>query len=345
MSGEAGRVDAETLTELALQGVDDRARELCGPESLAEYEALTAFVAACREASVVESKTDGLSDRALLAARSEDLSWRGDLRLVDRFVRDGLRSSLALRLAAASVLVYMASLPVVALFVLTDAPPLPEFRVEVGKRELPYAVNENDGQQDLPVVELDSSVGLNVLLVENTLSWSRWHLSKMEDPRLGLKSEVPSWLERRAEALWGTPLGASTASLGSVFVTAEVELDRVLVVGDLAVGGEAMSGLFVALSEQVGAPSDPATWLALSSLARAESYGVLEQVGAESLRIARSTMPVDHRFRALIEVDGDLRRRLPLDPLWVEAFIQLEPVDESSVWLQRLRKISLPGDR
>jgi hypothetical protein len=338
-------LDPEVLTELAVQGEDARVRQLCDPASVAEYEDLTAFIVACREAASVELEDDSLAERALCAANSEDLSWRGDLRLYGGFISDGLRSSALLRLAAASLLVHIAALPVVAFFALTDEPAVPEFRVEVGQRELPYSVNT---PSELPVSPLGEDVaadGIDTLLVENTLRWSRWQLTKSGDPRDGSELESPLWLEQRAGVLWGGERHEPSGADYSSFVAAELALDAFLVSGGAFLSVEGTESSLRPLLRLVGDEAEPETWLALSSLARAESYGVLDETATQVLRGARNSMPLDHRFRGLIEVEGDLRRRLPLDPLWVQALSEFAPDVSSGHWAERLRRIGELDDR
>lgn len=345
MTLQPGPLDPESLTELVLQGADVHVKQVFGADTLAEYEDLAAFVGACREAAAVDLQDHSLAERALLAARSEDLSWRGDLQLLKGFVGDRLRSSMLLRLAAASLLVHIAALPVVAYFVLTEEAVVPEFRVEVGHRELPYAVNDDSEQVDASLVELHAMDGLSTLLVENTLRWSRWQLSMSQDPREGSGLRSPSWLDQRAGILWGGDRLAPSVAPASAFVAAELALDEFLVSDGSVLARDAANSLLEPMLEWVGSSSDTRTWLALSSLARAESYGVLDEGARTALRRARNTMPLDHRFRGLIEVEGDLRRRLPLDSLWVQAISELDPVDTVSDWVERLREISELGDR
>ena len=345
MSMQSDPLDPEALTELAVQGAGDRVRQLCDPASVAEYEDLTAFIVACREAASVELQDDSLAERALCAANSEDLSWRGDLRLYGGFIRDGLRSSALLRLAAASLLVHIAALPVVAFFVLTEEPTVPQFRVEVGQRELPYSVDTPSELPVAPFAEAGAADGIDTLLVENTLRWSRWQLAKSEDPRGGSELELPLWLEQRADVLWGGERHLSSGTDISSFVAAELALDAFLVSDGALFSTETAESAVLPLLELVGAGTEPGTWLALSSLARAESYGVLNEAATQALRDARISMPVDHRFRGLIEIEGDLRRRLPLDPLWVDALSELAPDEATGQWAERLRRIGELGDR
>ncbi len=66
----------------------------------------------------------GLAQRILAQTTREDLTWRGELRLVSSYVWRGIGSSGLLRLAAASLLIHLAALPVLAYFV-WFAPPKP----------------------------------------------------------------------------------------------------------------------------------------------------------------------------------------------------------------------------
>lgn len=58
-----------------------------------------------------------LSQRILSQTTGEDLSWRGDFRLVGRYMRTGLGASPVLRVAAASLLFHLVALPVLAYWV------------------------------------------------------------------------------------------------------------------------------------------------------------------------------------------------------------------------------------
>ena len=106
----------EDILESVLRG------DSCGSASPEEVESLRGFIISCREAAGVHEESSALADRALAASTREDLSWHGDMRVVGRYVRDGLRSSALLRLAAASLLLHLAAIPVVALFMLTGEP-------------------------------------------------------------------------------------------------------------------------------------------------------------------------------------------------------------------------------
>ena len=63
------------------------------------------------------ARASDLSRHILSQTTGEDLSWRGDLRLVGRYLRTGLRASPILRVAAASLLFHLVALPVLAYWV------------------------------------------------------------------------------------------------------------------------------------------------------------------------------------------------------------------------------------
>lgn len=63
------------------------------------------------------ARASDLSQHILAQTTGEDLSWRGDLRLVGRYLRIGWISSPILRVAAASLLFHLVALPVLAYWV------------------------------------------------------------------------------------------------------------------------------------------------------------------------------------------------------------------------------------
>ncbi len=82
-------------------------------------------------------RASDLSQRILSQTTGEDLSWRGDIRLVGRYLRSGLGASPILRLAAASLLFHLVALPVLAYWILAgQADPL-ELSFETYERAHP----------------------------------------------------------------------------------------------------------------------------------------------------------------------------------------------------------------
>lgn len=117
------------------------------PAACARMEDLTGFLSQCRGALVDEQVQQGgqsqeggqsgaserdaaLTARVFACTTREDLSWRGDLTLMGSYVRERLSRSVVLRFAAASLLLHMAALPVLAYYVFL-APSTPELHIDV----------------------------------------------------------------------------------------------------------------------------------------------------------------------------------------------------------------------
>jgi hypothetical protein len=347
MKPEPDRLTGEELLEAALRGefVEGADRE--------EQELLRSFILACREAAPVEEGATELCERALSASTREDLSWRGDLRIVSRYVRDGIRSSPMLRLAAASLVVHLIAIPVVALFMLAEKPVLPEFRIEMGRDALPFEdswVRESAGEQ---VLEIGEPGDLDALLVDNTLRWSRWQLSRLPYPLEADLDLAPRWLRTRVAILWPGRLSAASGAeslkplSGSYRHVIELErrLDRYLV--EPRIGGFSAEERSVLdrVALMVRDEADAGSWLAVATLARAESYGWRSEKSGAALSRAREVFPGEHPWRPLIEIEGDVRGRLPLDPLWIEALRVVDPNSISAEWLEWIRSLTPPSPR
>ena len=103
------------------------------PVCAARLAELEAFFSHVREVSVRHTaslagergreRVRQLVDGVLARTTREDPTWRGDLRLVGGFFGSRLRSSLLLRVAAASLLVHLSVLPVLAYYGLWQARP------------------------------------------------------------------------------------------------------------------------------------------------------------------------------------------------------------------------------
>ena len=344
MKPQVSQPEPQDITEMVLRGVSADERLLLDEAVSAECDRLSSFVEACRSAALVEEACPSLAPRFLAAAKTEDLSWRGDLHLVGRFIRDSVQASAMVRLAAASLLVYLAALPVVALYVLREEPIVPEFRVEVGSRELPYS--EDQPREVSGSLEAsDQSDGVKTLLVENSIRWSRWQLLRMDEELSSARGKFPGWVRARIDALQGRESLDAVAAGASTFLAAELALDSFLVDSGSESSTTAVEAAMTSVLNELGSLEQADSWLALSTFARAESYGVLGEEAALVLADARESTSQDHPYRAFIEVDGDLRRRLPLDPLWVEAYMMLTPVGADAAALERLIEISALQER
>jgi len=311
-----------------------------------ETRALFEFVKACRQATQGPIDTGDLVDRALAISTREDLSLRGDIVVVSKFVRDRLRSSPLLRLAAASLLIHLAALPVVALYVLTEEPTVPEFSVDLGDRAAPYS--DMPLAEDAGEIEISDVSAVDALLVENTLRWSRWQLDRSRKLSLGADAPVPAWIANRYAVLYGGEAGDGLAGrppFASQILEVELILDRHLV----SARGSSFSGPSRAVLDEVVElikdAHDPDIWLAAAALARAESYGLSSINGSAALSALRAELPLADPRRPLLEVDGDVRRLMPLDPLWLLAVREAGSDDFPADFLEHMRALSPTGPR
>jgi hypothetical protein len=110
----------EDLLQLVLERAPSlaelRACPVCAP-AIGELEALVGDLRgalAPELAGTLEPADAGLAERVLARTTREDLGWRGDLRLVLGFAGQRLRSSRLMRFVAASLLVHLIVLPVLA---------------------------------------------------------------------------------------------------------------------------------------------------------------------------------------------------------------------------------------
>ena len=118
------------MLDLLLEGRGPRPAELLAcPRCVASLAELELFLGHCRSAAEsVDAAPDSsgssgrLAERILARTTREDLGWRGDWRLLRGFVGQRLRSSGVLRFAAASLLVHLLALPVLAWLAFRDAP-------------------------------------------------------------------------------------------------------------------------------------------------------------------------------------------------------------------------------
>jgi len=202
---EARRWSAEDLLEWVL---DEELRErfpreeLEGDPEVAErLSELESFLSSCRdslaEAAVAEldpGANEALVESILATTTREDLSWRGDLRLVGGFLRQRLRSSRLLRVVAASLLLHIVALPAIAYYAIFVAPERTTvLRFDPGPGELPYAPEELEPEREVqePVLdELDAYELLGERLVREGVVL------------LDRLSEHPE-----GERIWNDPLG------------------------------------------------------------------------------------------------------------------------------------------
>jgi len=334
-----GLLDGERLAQLAL----DRAarpspaevEQLQGDGRLREeLDSIRSFVAAQRgiaqrgnargsESTVSPSKPSALAERILMATTRKHPSWTGDLRLVRDLVLLRCRQSVWVRLAAASVVLHLAALPVVAWFVLKDAPDNQglTFRTEE-LIELPSLVLD-DIQEDEPdvlaLLDEDLSSLVSADDVWNALRLTRFLLQRDGAPQLESGSEPGSVLEQllavRSEGIrardWSRlpPIDSLLGQPVALALYAEVLLDR-------AVLSEDLGGLQAALEHL-----DP-----MSEELEPAARALVRSAASRALELGLQDPGVAYRWRAELWAAPVLsgRREQLGQPLPSSWFTQLE---------------------
>lgn len=306
----AARADEERLLELLLAGSErseEELEELRGdPRRGAAAAELEAFLATCRHAlreapgEAAASAFEGargaaLAERVLDRSTREDLGWRGDLRLLGGFAAERLRSSRLLRLAAASLLVHLAALPVLAWYALLP-PRETGLQISIEPRaETPLLPEEAEE----PVRELAQGFGADPLAeggpwpgvapeLENNLRQARYWLAPPQlpgtppqsqpraEPRAEAGGAVARLLAARARLLRGEPAPppatATPAATGALerALDLELQLDRYVLRGER---GAPLERALAAAARPLDG-GDPGAELLELALARAESYGL-----------------------------------------------------------------------
>lgn len=341
---ECGEPEAERESVRACPTCARRSRELAG------------FLDTCRatfvpERIVTAASADTLARSVLAATTREDPGWRGDLRLFGRFARARWRSSFLVRIAAASLLLHVAALPVLAYYGLVI---VPERRGEFftmiePPRTLPVVAEEPPRDVELDELSADEipetlevdTAGLTVL---NSIQWARFQLSRGAPVAVGEPAtEVTRMLAARSRLIAGGERGVPAsdgpeapeagASAVAHVLWLDVLLDRFLLERGVPPGFSGAVGIALARPER-----QADLVLAAAALARARSYGLLE--GDEPAGLARLVERVQgpHQARARTLTSAALRPRAPLDRAWIaalaaaaEAELARDPI--GSAWL------------
>lgn len=350
------RDDAEAARRRAQLSRDPRVRE-----RLAELER---FVAHCRtlareqERRAAAAGGDALIARVLARTTRRDLGWSGDLRLAGRFVRERLRASLALRVAAASLVLHLFALPVVAWMVwvrpepseprigVEPPPPPAPFDASTGRDQAPPEVVSPVLGTDAELAALDRHAVDRVLFVENSLRLARWSLVEGPSLRaedLPVRGPVADLLRLRLEALAGEEVPAARAPAPgadplSRALLLELVLDRWLLAGELPGG-------FEELCAAVAADADlerPGGLLAAAALGRAASYGVLPLELRAAVAALCARAGERRELRALVGCEGDARDILPLDERWSRVLVAAVPRGAHRRALARFLGVDVP---
>jgi hypothetical protein len=166
--------DESQLLELLLEAdAEGRAVADACPQCSEALADLEQFLGQCRTAA---GRVDGeqvaslaLAERVLAHTTREDLGWRGDLHLLGGFLGQRLRASPVLRFAAASLLVHLFALPVLAWFALREAPSedMLHFAIDYPREQtLPDVPPEPERTPEMPQSESDSEWTEELVLVE-----------------------------------------------------------------------------------------------------------------------------------------------------------------------------------
>jgi hypothetical protein len=324
-----GRFDDETLLQWLLDaelrsGVPRSDVESARPQELAELET---FIADCRSALLVEDPR--LAEDARRVAESvlsrtvrEDLGWRGDLRLVRGFMANRMRSSLLLRFAAASLLVHLIALPVIAAYriwkaeeqkhtILISLEGIPEQPFG----EVPTEVLEPGRSADLPALDSLDALSFETINARNADRWSIFE--RGEELRAVAEGDWANELEARLAARARRLIGAEPFTVDTD--ASSDALDRLLAL-DEALDAR-LFGLPIPLDAdelewlmQAAAGEPPHAAVALAVLRRAQRYGVTLPTDSAIL-IARLSTPAFAAFAGLLEPAGEA----PLSAAWVRA--------------------------
>jgi hypothetical protein len=294
-------LDEHELLDLLLEGGAAREAAARCPTCSEALRDLDGFLGQCRAAAATADARPEASQRLaeLVLARTtrEDLGWRGDLRLLRGFVGQRLRSSAVLRFAAASLLVHLLALPVLAWFAFREAPR--EYAIQVDfdfprEQMLPDVPAEPERSPQMPgpepeprLVEADLAAGPE--RASAVRAAERAFLTSVAVPALsgdGDGGALERLLHARSARLGegrlatflarGTP--PETAGALESALWAEVLLDH------LVLAGERLPGLDTALKRLSAAPgAGPHAERALvaRTLRRALGCGLL---GAEGSR-------------------------------------------------------------
>jgi len=326
--------DEAALLEVVLQrsptarGAEVRACATCARRA----RELEAFVGRCRDAFATEPaalarESAALAQRVLARTTREDLGVGGDLALLRGFLRERWRASRALRIAAASLLVHLAALPLLAYYGYFARREPYVLRFEMPARPAPF---EGEPEPTLPVELPDSGAlqGLEPELItvdetQNALRWARFHLGTGgAPPEREPATRAGELLAARSRLLAGRsvePLEAPGPSAGRLerALFCEWMLDRhVLGLGD---AGELDAALRQLLGD-AGAEDDATELAWIAALGRAAGYGLFgeRELALLAERVERlAGTPRGDLARAL--GFDRLRRGAPLDAAWLAA--------------------------
>lgn len=293
------------------------------PEATFELQASAASAASNSARRAAVSREDqALIERVLAQTTREDLGARGDLRLIWGFARARLRSSVALRVAAALLVAHLIALPVLA-WVVLRAPPAarhfssclilpndPTYPLDSYEEfDAPIGVDEPDVEPRLVEAESaprDAALGwLDFARREDLARWRR----AAPRPAVGRSSTdgLALLLDLRAAQLAGERIAMPALAWSEDIAWSALRVD--LLLDRWAATGTRPSELEGALRELCDDPRLVSSKFAACTLHRAAAYGV---VGGETwARLTRERGAVSEIALAMTQE--------PLDRLWLRA--------------------------
>lgn len=330
----------DELEALRLQALLDPSS--LGPEESERLEALAdpelalflEDVRALRDDAVASSERAGREVAASVLARTtrHDPSWRGDWQLMRRFLGQRWQRSGWVRLAAASLVLHVGALSVLA-FQMLRPEPEPHFIARTARpavsafpeasEEQPEPIAVEELTYEEPVVE---TLRQRELEIENSRAWARHHLAlgaPAPDTQADSSTDASRVLAARSRYLTDpgtTPEFRASDEYDDIVVevlVAEFELDRVALEGRVPVQLPARLARF---ADHVRRGSDARVLAAAASLERAREYGVLDHAPAlADLALDAELQPLAERLWR----PSTTRGGAPLDSAWIALLDEL----------------------
>ena len=244
-----------------------------------------------------DAGANALAERILAQTTREDLSVRHDWVLLTRFVTRRFRASRVLRVAAASLLLHLVAVPVLAYYALMAPDPEPFHLSVESLQELPFddpAPEESgevswDEAAELPDATQFSALDLNT---SNALNWARYSLRQgAPSGDLACGHPVTEALRERARRIMGGMNEAPRQRSAEGDVGAVLQVLRVEMMLDRYVVHGRSDGLEAALAGLADSSSEGSVrTLEELCLQRAQAYGLGTRL-ADQEALAASLAP------------------------------------------------------
>ncbi len=309
---------------------------------------LRASLAGEAEGAARGRRERALVERVLSRTTREDLSRWGDARLLVGFVAARLRGSVALRLLAASLLLHLLALPVVAWVVWVRPADAPRIGFELPAEPPSFAEIPREVPPEPSVPILDESApslrgaAASSGYVANSIRWARWMLAQgtlPAPPPMEGTDALDALLRQRLEILGGaSPAAGPAAARGPLERALEAErgLDLLLVTGRVPAELE-LALLSLSPSARAGSdpdgPAGPEALLEACALARAEAYGVLPAAALPELAWARAEFPAAAH---LLQRGEEARLVAPFDRAWCALLLRAADERLAPAWAASL---------